>query len=62
MASKSGLPGSGTLALVNPGRTAGAGHARERDLAWQVSQQAFDPELQRHGPVLQKQWQVAQEQ
>lgn len=37
-------------------------NARERDLAWQVSQQAFDPELQRHGPVLQKQWQVAQEQ
>nr|WP_294867845.1 site-2 protease family protein [uncultured Pseudogulbenkiania sp.] len=35
---------------------------RERAVAWQVSQQPFDTELQQQGPALQKQWQVAQEQ
>lgn len=36
--------------------------ARERDLAWQATQQPFDQALQQQGPVLRKQWQAAQEQ
>ena len=35
---------------------------RERQLGWQVAQQAFHSEWQQQGNVLQRQWQAAQEQ